>query len=125
MMKLSIVSILFFPSLLMAKVTTICNYSTSPDLYLAYSSDVSGFWWVQGWRHLEQGSCSDFYHEGSYFYYYADDNDGREWGGDFRHCVLDTAFKIRYSADTCANGYWLYFDRMETESEFSELHLVD
>lgn len=125
MVKLSIVSILFFPSLLLAKVTTVCNYTTSLDIHLAYSSLVSGYWWVQGWRPIEQGTCSDFQHEGSYFYYYGDDGEGREWSGDFEHCVLDTAFKIRYSADNCTNGYWLPFDRMETAEENTELHLVD
>ena len=107
-----------------AKTVEICNYSTEGKVYVAYSAYVDGNWWVQGWRHIMQGECSDFYHEGSSFYYYAKGGNG-DWSGTIRHCVLHEKFKILDGQGDCHNGDWKYFKEKGGLGDFKRVRLTD
>lgn len=110
-----------------AKEVKMCNYSTTEKVSVAYSRYIDGDWWVQGWRHIDQGDCDTFYHEGNTFYYYAKSyyrDDKSEWTGDYRRCVISDKFRILKS-DSCNQGRWEYFKRKETPNENKTIRLID
>ena len=124
----SLVPIISFAKSANANTVQICNYSTSNEVAVAYSRYLDGDWWVEGWRRIEQGNCSDIYHEGSSFYYYANAvgaADDSEWSGEVRHCVLSRKFKLIDNRSSCDRGRWEYFIEKTGLGEFRRIRLID
>lgn len=122
----SLVSLSFFGQAAIANTLQMCNYSTQEKVFVAYSSYVDGQWWVQGWRPIEQGECTDFYHEGTSFYYYANSADGPyRWSGDVNHCVIESKFKIVDNRNKCNNGRWEGFIEVTGIGDFHRVRLID
>ena len=51
---------------------------------------------VVGWLHIESGDCAEITYPDGDFAFYALDGRGREWSGDRRLCVEESAFKRIY-----------------------------
>lgn len=120
----SLVTIVAFAKNADARVFELCNYSTSGRVEIAYMFFDGNDWWVQGWRHIEQGNCSRFHHDGGSFHYYGRSPDGSEWSGDVRGCVLRREFKLLRDHN-CDEGRWEYFVRKSGLGDFYRVRLTD
>ena len=110
----------------------ICNKSSDGKIYVAYSLFEEGEWVTRGWRNIEMGDCSVIQSEytNRYAYYYAENESGRDWGGDINFCVHPTKkFEYEGSMGTCWDDYetvpFYQFDLGERQDGLKTQNLVD
>ena len=75
----------------------ICNKSSEPNVWVAYSVKEGSQWVRKGWRKIGSGTCSVILNNLNtrYVYYYAEGSNGGTWSGDTNLCIHpDSKFTI-------------------------------
>ena len=69
----------------------ICNKSSDPKAWVAYSYMEGSKWITKGWRQIARGTCSIILNQlnNRYVYYYAEGTDGN-WSGSTNLCIHPT-----------------------------------
>jgi hypothetical protein len=117
MSKWWIMIFVLIPTVALAKTVQICNYSTSPSVYIAYSAAGD---FVQGERIIPPGYCTQVTHEGDHFYYSL--NHGNlDWLEAFKSCVL-SPFKL---ADPSFCRYGRNLLELKAIRDYYKLNLKD
>ncbi|RMH16750.1 MAG: DUF1036 domain-containing protein [Acidobacteria bacterium] len=86
----------------------ICNKSTEPEVWVAYSYLDGGDWVTKGWRKIERGRCSVMLRQvkNRYMYYYAE-GPKKVWSGGMKLCTHPKE-KFANRKKTCPAGFKLY-----------------
>lgn len=88
------------PEFVAVKTLNLCNKSKRKielARYQKYSTAIADQdYVVAGWLHIESGDCAEITYPDGDFAFYALDGRGREWSGNRRLCVEESAFKRIY-----------------------------
>lgn len=87
---------------------TICNKSSEPKVWVAYSHYDGSVWANRGWIEIKCNECSRILPslDNRYIYYYAQGKTG-EWTGNMKKCVHPIN-KFTFIGKICPNDYELY-----------------
>jgi uncharacterized membrane protein len=107
---------------------TFCNYSSYPQIIasLGYWNSVEQVWFSKGWWSLDQGECNVVYgpeyKAGAYYVHGHTPDNVTQWGGDASFCTINSPFTIYGADQSCANGEFRSFSRVEIPDKTSDTY---